>query len=225
MAAIPDPSQPAAPILPFRRRPSRKIMWFAALVLCLLVAGAFLAGYLPKRRTTGQLNAAAEKRRTEPPFVNSAKVKRAAKTSELLLPGNITPITEAYIFARASGYLRRRYVDIGDRVRADQLLAEIDAPDLDQQVSQAKAAVAQAESQLGQARSDTAATHRYPRSCNHHLGEIQSAHRVGSRLPPGWRHAIDGSQDSRSKRRRGRESRCMRRKNLFAPARPSCRGW
>src|SRR4029077_11840447 len=88
---------------------------------------------------------------TEPPFVNSAKVKRAEKTSELLLPGNITPITEAYIFARASGYLRRRYVDIGDRVRADQLLAEIDAPDLDQQVSQAKAAVAQAESQLGQA--------------------------------------------------------------------------
>ena len=163
--------------------------------------------------------------RTDPPFVNSAKVKRAAKTSELLLPGNITPITEAYIFARASGYLKRRYVDIGDRVRADQLLAEIDAPDLDQQVSQARAAVAQAESQLGQARSDAAATHRYPRSCRHHLAEIQGAYRVGSRIPPGWRHAIDGSQDSRSKCRRRRESRCTPRRNLFAPARPSCRGW
>src|SRR6476646_10860925 len=151
MAAIPDRSQPTASILPFKRRLSRKVMWLAALVFCLLVAAAFLVGYLPKRRTTGQLNAAAEKRRTEPPFVNSAKVKRAEKTSELLLLGNITPITEAYIFARASGYLKRRYVDIGDRVSPNQLLAEIDAPDLDQQVSQAKAAVAQAESQLGQA--------------------------------------------------------------------------
>ena len=137
--------------MPARGKTSRKFIWFGALVLCLLAAGAFVAGYLPKRRTTEQLKAAAEKRRTDPPFVNSAKVKRAAKTSELLLPGNITPITEAYIFARASGYLKRRYVDIGDRVAADQLLAEIDAPDLDQQVSQARAAVAQAESQLGQA--------------------------------------------------------------------------
>jgi multidrug efflux pump subunit AcrA (membrane-fusion protein) len=151
MAAMHDTSQPSAATVPAKGKPSRKLIWFGALILCLLVAGGFVAGYLPKRRTTQQLNAAAEKRRNDPPFVNSAKVKRAAKTSELLLPGNITPITEAYIFARASGYLIRRYVDIGDRVAADQLLAEIDAPDLDQQVSQARAAVAQAESQLGQA--------------------------------------------------------------------------
>jgi multidrug efflux pump subunit AcrA (membrane-fusion protein) len=137
--------------VPVKGKSSRKLIWLGALALCLLAAGAFIAGYLPKRRTTEQLKAAAARLRADPPFVNSAKVKRAAKTSELLLPGNITPITEAYIFARASGYLKRRYVDIGDRVRSDQLLAEIDAPDLDQQVSQARAAVAQSESQLGQA--------------------------------------------------------------------------
>ena len=68
------------------------------------------------------------------------------------MPGNITPITEAYIFARAAGFLKRRYVDIGDRVAAGQKLADIDAPDLDQQVSQAQAALAQAQGQLGQAR-------------------------------------------------------------------------
>src|SRR5262249_15357565 len=82
---------------------------------------------------------------------SAAKVSRASRTTKLVLPGNVTPLTEAYVFARASGYLKSRYVDIGDRVRADQLLAEIDAPDLDQEVSQARAAVAQAESQLGQA--------------------------------------------------------------------------
>src|SRR5678816_1362295 len=54
------------------------------------------------------------------------------------------------VFARAAGYLKKRYVDIGDQVKEGQLLAEVDAPDLDQQVSQAHAAVAQAEGQLGQ---------------------------------------------------------------------------
>jgi multidrug efflux pump subunit AcrA (membrane-fusion protein) len=67
-----------------------------------------------------------------------------------LLPGNITPITEAYIFARAAGYLKQRYVDIGDRVSAGQMLADIEAPDLDLQVAQARAALAQAQGQLGQ---------------------------------------------------------------------------
>ena len=71
--------------------------------------------------------------------------------TEVSFPGSITPITEAYIYARAAGYLKRRYVDIGDRVSAGQLLAEIDAPDLDQQVTQAQAALSQAEGQLGQA--------------------------------------------------------------------------
>ena len=84
-------------------------------------------------------------------MVNAAVVKRAASSTQLTLPGNITPITEAYIFARAAGYLKRRYVDIGDRVHTGQKLADIEAPDLDQQVSQAEAALAQAQGQLGQA--------------------------------------------------------------------------
>ena len=119
--------------------------------LALLAIAAFLEGYLARKKTTRQLDAAAALRQTSPPLVNVAKVKRAPSRSEVLLPGNITPITEAYVYARAAGYLKRRYVDIGDRVRAGQLLAEIDAPDLDQQVTQAEAAVAQAEGQLGQA--------------------------------------------------------------------------
>ena len=83
--------------------------------------------------------------------MNAAVVKRAASTTQLMLPGNITPITEAYIYARAAGYLKQRYVDIGDHVHAGQKLADIEAPDLDQQVSQSRAALAQAQGQLGQA--------------------------------------------------------------------------
>jgi len=114
-------------------------------------AAFYFFGYLPRERTTKQLDAAAAIRRITPPLVNAAVVKLAPKSTQLTLPGNITPITEAYIYARAAGYLKQRYVDIGDRVQAGQKLADIEAPDLDQQVSQARAALAQAEGQLGQA--------------------------------------------------------------------------
>jgi multidrug efflux pump subunit AcrA (membrane-fusion protein) len=127
----------------------RKLLF--AVILLGAAAAVYLVGYLPRERTTKELDAAAAARRTTPPLVNAATVKRAPKSTQLLLPGNITPITEAYIFARAAGYLKRRYVDIGDRVAAGQKLADIEAPDLDQQVSQSRAALAQAQGQLGQA--------------------------------------------------------------------------
>jgi len=123
----------------------------ALIVILGVGAAVYLLGYLPRERTTKQLDAAAAVRRVTPPLVNAAVVKRAASSTQLMLPGNITPITEAYIYARAAGYLKRRYVDIGDRVRTGQKLADIEAPDLDQQVSQSRAALAQAQGQLGQA--------------------------------------------------------------------------
>ena len=132
-------------------RTSKRTLFITVLLPGALVAAALFAGYLPRRSTTEQLDNAAAKRRTTPPIVNAAMVTRAPNLSEVSFPGSITPITEAYVYARAAGYLKRRYVDIGDRVSAGQLLAEIDAPDLDQQVTQARAALAQAEGQLGQA--------------------------------------------------------------------------
>jgi multidrug efflux pump subunit AcrA (membrane-fusion protein) len=132
--------------MPARKGISPRILMMAIL----LVGAALLAGYLPRRATTRQLDNAAAKLRKTPPIVNATKVIRAPNVTEVSFPGSITPITEAYIFARATGYLKKRYVDIGDRVSAGQLLAEIDAPDLDQQVTQAEAALSQAEGQLGQ---------------------------------------------------------------------------
>ena len=122
-----------------------------AVVLGAAAAAVYFLGYLPRERTTKRLDAAAAVRRIAPPLVNAAVVKRAASSIQLMLPGNITPITEAYIYARAAGYLKQRYVDIGDRVQTGQKLADIEAPDLDQQVSQSRAALAQAQGQLGQA--------------------------------------------------------------------------
>src|ERR1700675_1146307 len=99
---------------------SRKRMIIGALLLGVLVAAALLAGYLPRRSTTQQLDRAAAKLRNTPPLVNAAKVTRAPNQTEVSFPGNITPCTKAYIYAGAAGYLKRRYVDIGDRVSAGQ---------------------------------------------------------------------------------------------------------
>jgi RND family efflux transporter MFP subunit len=71
--------------------------------------------------------------------------------NEVLLPGNVQPFTDAPIYARATGYVKRWSADIGARVKAGQVLAELDAPDLDQQVAQAKANLQQGQSALEQA--------------------------------------------------------------------------
>jgi len=75
---------------------------------------------------------------------------------QVSLPGNIQPFTDAAIFARTSGYLKRRSADIGSRVKAGQVLAEIDTPETDQQLLQARAdlASAQANARLAQTTAD-----------------------------------------------------------------------
>ena len=85
------------------------------------------------------------------PIVPAAVVSLAPRETVVTLPGTMEPITEAPVLARADGYIKRRYVDIGDRVAAGQVLAEIEAPELNQQVQQAAAAVDQASSALEQA--------------------------------------------------------------------------
>ena len=79
------------------------------------------------------------------------QVGRASGQSEMKLPATIQAVTEAPILARADGYLKSRFVDIGDRVHAGQPLAEIDAPELDQQIRQAEAAVDQVQASIEQA--------------------------------------------------------------------------
>jgi len=64
------------------------------------------------------------------------------------LPGTTQAMQDAITYARVSGYLSKRYVDIGDRVKAGQLLAEIESPELDQQLNQAQANLQQFIKQL-----------------------------------------------------------------------------
>lgn len=144
-----------------RRGPSKSTLILLALLTLVLVAGGFLAGYLPRREREQSVAAEATAGEQSLPVVTAVKVKSAPPRAELNFPGNIQAVTEAPILARASGYVKRRLADIGDRVAAGQLLAEIEAPELDQQLrqlgaalEQANAAVQQSEAALKQGRSN-----------------------------------------------------------------------
>ena len=123
-----------------------------SMLLAALVAAIALAGYLPRKHRQDAAAGAALEEKTDLPAVTAARVRRASQDSEVLLPGTLSALVEASIYARAPGYVRKRYADIGDRVREGQLMAEIETPELDQQVAQSRAQVSQAEQQLGQAR-------------------------------------------------------------------------
>ena len=136
---------------PARRGPSTgAVIAFAVFAIILIVVG-FFVGYLPRQRREEVLAAEAHQAVTGAPQVNFSKVIRAPGRNELTLPGNIQAVTEAPIVARATGYIRKRNVDIGDRVKAGQIVAEIEAPELDQQILQASATIEQARSTVQQA--------------------------------------------------------------------------
>ena len=89
--------------------------------------------------------ASAEQRRTFVPTVRVATVKPTSGELTVSLPATTSAFAAANIFARASGYVATRSVDIGDRVKAGQLLATIVAPELDHQIAQAEGTLAQLE--------------------------------------------------------------------------------
>ena len=131
--------------------PGGRTLLTVVLLVAALAAAGYYYGYLPRQRREAVLAAESQTGAESLPVVTVTRVKHADNTSSLVLPGNIQAVSEAPVLARASGYIRRRMVDIGDHVTEGQPLAEIEAPELNQQVQQAKAAVDQADAAIQQA--------------------------------------------------------------------------
>ena len=127
----------------------RVLFWLLGGVLVVLLL-VFLIGFLPRHGRNKQNDKKAEQQQDQVPVLEAQRVERARAADGLVVPGTTTPLTEAFVYARAGGYLKKRYVDIGDHVRRGQLLALIDSPDLDQQVDQAREQLRQAEAQKAQ---------------------------------------------------------------------------
>lgn len=93
-------------------------------------------------RVSAENNLVLETRNAAIPTVSVIRPRRGAPSDELLLPGTIEAFTDTPVYARTNGYLKRWYVDIGAHVKAGQLLADIETPEIDEQLSQAKAVLA-----------------------------------------------------------------------------------
>src|SRR5579863_326718 len=131
--------------------PSSVTIWSIVLGITVLIVVAFFAGYIPLRKQRALIVSEAHEQEQALPRVEVVEVGRSSRNSALELPGSIQAITEAPILARADGYLQRRMVDIGDRVKSGQPLAEIEAPEVDEQIRQARAALQQAQAAVEQA--------------------------------------------------------------------------
>lgn len=136
---VPSPSVPAG----------RRVFLVLALGALLL---AVLAGFTIISRVQARAQLESDAIDNSIPTVSVIHPKRGPAQFEIDLPGNIQAFEEAPIYARATGYLKRWITDIGTRVESGQLLAEIETPELDEQLNQARAALAQANANLEIAR-------------------------------------------------------------------------
>jgi len=116
------------------------------LLIVIVVVLSVVWGISSRRKINAQLQQ--ETQELAIPVVAVIHPKPSAPQQEIVLPGDIQPFTDAPIYARTNGYLKKWYADMGARVKAGQLLAEIDSPEVDQQLQQAKADVATAEANL-----------------------------------------------------------------------------
>ena len=120
---------------PRKSSPARTamIVLIAAVVVGLLV----MSGIVPRLRSRKAL--AAETNELAAPTVMVTQPKLGAPSQEIVLPGNIQAFVDAPIYARTNGYLKHWYFDIGSHIKQGQLLADIESPEVDQQLSQAQA--------------------------------------------------------------------------------------
>jgi RND family efflux transporter MFP subunit len=113
------------------------------ILVVLLVGAAFYAGWAPRAERIAMIEAEAKTNAEEKLTVTVTRVKLSAPAREIVLPGNVSSIGETPIYARAEGYIKTRRVDIGDVVKKGDLLVELDTPELDQQLRNARARVEQ----------------------------------------------------------------------------------
>jgi RND family efflux transporter MFP subunit len=141
-------------VLPSPARVSRATGVTAAVAAVVVLAGAFAAGYLPRRQARAAVDERALAAAGERPRVEVLTPKAGASTRAMQLPATVTPLQETVVFSRANGYVRRWLFDIGDNVKDGELLAELDTPELDQQLEQGRAQLVQAQAAVLQAKAN-----------------------------------------------------------------------
>ncbi|HXO33030.1 MAG TPA: efflux RND transporter periplasmic adaptor subunit [Candidatus Acidoferrales bacterium] len=120
--------------------------WLISFVISLVVAAVVIVGIRSRLKAETTLRALAAQ--TAVPSVSVVLPTRTAPAQEIILPGNIQPFISSPIYARTDGYLQKWYFDIGAHVKAGELLATIQTPEVDEQLAQARSTLATAEANL-----------------------------------------------------------------------------
>jgi RND family efflux transporter MFP subunit len=128
------------------RSPSRLKYWLAAGIAVLVIAGLFTSGVLVRLRAETAVNRETAELAMTP--VSVVRPQRLSPKQDVVLPGNVQPYYNSPIYARTNGYVKRWHVDIGAHVKQGQLLADIETPEVDQQLQQARANLATAQANL-----------------------------------------------------------------------------
>lgn len=122
---------------------------FVAVTLVVL----FLAGFLPKFFSKRALASESEEASDALPRVEVFTAKELTSDRAMTLPGTVQPLEETVLYPRASGYVRRWLADMGSNVKEGDVLLEIDTPELDAQIEQARAQLAESEAGVLRAQS------------------------------------------------------------------------
>jgi RND family efflux transporter MFP subunit len=120
--------------------------WLVPSIIVMVVAGVLIFGIRSRVKASSTLRTVTAQMAV--PSVAVVLPKRTAPTTDIILPGNIQPFISSPTYARTDGYLKKWYFDIGAHVKAGDLLAVIQTPEVDQQLSQARSTLATAQANL-----------------------------------------------------------------------------
>jgi membrane fusion protein (multidrug efflux system) len=120
-------------------------------VAVVVLAGAFVFGWLPRHRAREALESDTKDMAAGLAHVDVVAPKVLSSDRAMALPGSTQALEETIVYSRADGYVKKWYVDIGDKVTDNQLLAELETPELDQQLEQGRAQLAQTQASVVQA--------------------------------------------------------------------------
>jgi RND family efflux transporter MFP subunit len=188
MSTIANPTQETSPSgSPTQSKRRRFTFIVLGLVLLVLLTIGIVPRILRRQAALDQVRAIGDRVQT----VNAVKAEPAAGSSELTLPANTLAVSVASIYARSNGYVRERYVDIGSKVKAGQLLAVIETPELDQELEQGNANLSQAKAALEQARAAVAQSEAALNQDQANLRQAQSNEEISRITNTRWQVLVN----------------------------------
>jgi RND family efflux transporter MFP subunit len=138
--------------LPEPARLGKSQLALLLVVACAVVLAGFYVGFKPRAEQSKALARAVQDDADALPLLDVVQPVVKESTRPIALTATLQPLAETVLYARANGYIEQWNVDIGEHVAANQLLAVIETPELDQQLDQARAELLRREAALGQAK-------------------------------------------------------------------------